>query len=308
MQTKDFSFQKHPLKGILLCLLGYFFMSLIGVFEKPIANSVNLTVILFFQSIICFLLILPASLKNYRQLLTIQMPGVYVVRIISGFICYALVFYLIRFMPMSEAYLYQYSGSLWVPLIMALWLNVRVPKYSWLGIIIGFIGIILMLKPGADMFGMIAILGVICGILQGVSVVAIGRLSVSEPLTKILFYYFLVCVIVTGVLLINHWQPLTWKDLILLSGIGVSTYIAQQFITASLHYAHASTLAPISYVSIFFAGIFGWLFWHEMSTTTTLIGMALVFFGCLLTILLNRSSKAAIVVDDEITAVLAVEK
>jgi len=54
MKINPATIERHPLKGILLCLLAYFFVALIGVFEKPIAHSVNLAIILFAQSLVCF--------------------------------------------------------------------------------------------------------------------------------------------------------------------------------------------------------------------------------------------------------------
>jgi drug/metabolite transporter (DMT)-like permease len=273
---------------------------MIGVFEKPINTDVPLTTILFFQSAICLLCIAPETIKNYRQLFRIQHQGIYVVRILSGMACYGILFYLIRSIPIAEAFIYQYSASLWMPFIMLLWLNVRMQKSLWWGILVGFAGILLMLKPSPAMFGIISLVGILCGIMQGISVVALRKLTVTEPVFRILFYYFLVGTLVTSFFLIKYWKPLTLKDLIFLLAVGLSTYLAQKFITISLRYAHATTLAPITYVSILFSGFFGWLIWHEVPEKITLLGMVLVISGCLLTLLFNqKASKISIEEDRE---------
>lgn len=291
MSHQDLAHERDPLKGMLICLAAYFFVALVGIFEKPIKTEVPIITILFFQSFICLLLIIPESLKKSRELFKVQQPFTYLVRIFTGVACYGVLFYLIRFMPISEAFLYQYSGSLWIPFIMFFWLNVRMERKLWWGIILGFIGVALMLKPGTAMFSVIAFLGILCAILQAISVVAVRKLSVTEPIFRVLFYYFLIGTLITGIMAIKHWVPLTLKDLLFLFGVGVNTYIAQKLVALSLKYAHASTLAPITYVSILFTGFFGWWFWYEIPSKITLLGMVLVITGCLLTILMNRKTK-----------------
>src|SRR5262249_25997996 len=119
-----------------------------------------------------------------------------------------------------------------------------------------------------------------------------------------LFYTFLIGTLLTGVLVLKNWSPLTLKDCLFLLGVGVSTYLAQKFVTLSLHYANATTLAPITYVSILFTGLFGWLIWDEIPAKITLIGMTLVIAGCMLTVLFNRSTKT---VTDPATTILPTE-
>lgn len=284
----SYSTEINSSKGLLICLLAYFFVSLIGLCEKSLSSTIPISVILFFQNGICVLLILPSLWRLGIKPLTKHYLGTYFIRILSGLGCYGTLFYIIRYMPISEALLYQYSGSLWIPLISLAWLNVRMPKNLWYGIVVGFIGILLILKPTQNMLGFISICGILCGIFQGVSVVAIRKLSVVEPLARVLFCYFFISTLASSVNALPNWPTLDSRDFILLLGVGVCTYIGQKLITVSLHYADATTLAPICYISIVFSGLIGWLFWQEIPDKTTLIGMSLVISGCFFAILANQ--------------------
>lgn len=280
MQSIAIAMEINPLKGIIICLIGYFFVALIGICEKSISSDTSLSVILFFQNIICFLLVVIELMPNKLKSLKTNQIGTYIIRITSGIGCYAILFYIIRYIPISEAFLYQYSASLWIPFIMLFWLNVNMEKNLWSGIIIGFIGIVIILKPNKETLGLISIAGIFCGILQAISMVAIRKLSITEPSGRILFYYFLVGTICSLLLIMTNWQ-LEQKDLFWLLGVGISTYLAQKFLTVSLKYANTTTLAPICYSSILFSGFFAWIFWYEIPDRWTLLGMFLVIAGCL---------------------------
>ncbi len=161
MTSTDIMIEKHPLKGIWLCLVAYLFASLIGICVKSMTTQVPLTVILCYQNIVCLVLLIPTIFKNGINQLNTNNVIDYVVRIVSGIGCSLTLFYVIRFVPISEALLYQYSAPLWIPFIMMIRLGVRLEKNIWYGIIIGFIGIIFILKPNAPQAQLVSLIGVL---------------------------------------------------------------------------------------------------------------------------------------------------
>jgi len=303
MKNAAIMIEKSAAKGIFLCIVGYFFASMIGVGVKLMTAAVPLTVILFYQNLICLLLLLPSIYKSgIGNLKTVNVSD-YVVRIGSGVGCSLALFYAIRFMPISEALVYQYSAPLWIPFIMSIWLKVELNKNVWYGILLGFVGMLLILKPDAPHLQLVSLVGVVCGIFQGISVVSVRKLSLSEPTQRILFYNFLVGTIIA--------LPFVWVDhtyfgqvdYLILLGIGVTTYLAQRFFTLSFQYANATTLAPMCYMAILFSGLFGWLIWHEVIVTKTLIGMVMVIVGCVLSIRANSRSRTEFTQDKSYTGV-----
>lgn len=294
--TNAIMIEKHPLKGIWLCMVAYLFASLIGICVKSMTTEVPLTVILFYQNIVCLLLLIPEIRKNGIIQLKTNNVTDYVVRIISGIGCSLTLFYVIRFIPISEALLYQYSAPLWIPFIMMIWLGVRLKKDIWYGIIIGFIGIIFILRPNASQAQLISLIGILCGIFQGISVVSVRRLSLKEPAFRILFYNFFFGTLIFFPFVLSSDVLLQSRDYLLLLGVGLITYLAQRFFTLSFQYANATTLGPICYTAILFSGLLGWLIWNEVIETITLFGMMLVIFGCLLSIKMSSNSKNTILI------------
>lgn len=288
MSNQSLFTEKNPIKGIFICLIGYFFVSLIGLSEKAISHSIHVGTILFFQNIICLALVLFQLMQSKDRNLKIAQPTTYFIRVASGIGCYAVLFWIIRYIPISEALIYQYSASLWIPLIMLLWLNIKMSTKMWYSILVGFVGILLILRPSNAVFSFVTLIGIACGILQAVSVVAIRKLSTTESNFKVLFYTFLVGTVISFPLFIADFSKISLDNIILLVGVGVCTYLAQKYIVLSLNYANPSTLGPICYSSILFSGITAWVFWHEVPTKENLLGMTLILIGCLLTVFISK--------------------
>ncbi len=277
--------------GIILSIIAYFFVALIGVSQKFVSAGTPIVLTLFFQNIIFLLLILPSIKRNKFKIQQPQQYYVYAIRTLSGVACYACFFYIIKYIPVSEGLLLQHAASIWIPMISYLWLKVTMPKKLWWSIIIGFVGLIFILKPQGDITHLLLIIGISCGILQGISVVSIRRLTATEPTSRILFYYFLFGTIVTLPFAIKPLLSITSSDFFFLTLVGLNTFIAQYIIAISLRYAKARTLGPTCYFSILFSAILSYLFWHETLDHLVLMGMSLVILSGLLQIYLTHFSR-----------------
>lgn len=288
VSTHHLSQESNPILGIGLCLLAYFFVTMFGLCEKLISHSVTVPAIIFCQNLICLVLIIPQLMKSGIQTFATRHWQLYVIRIGSGIGCYACLFFLLRKLPISEAFLYQYSASLWIPFVMLAWLSIPIKRDVWYGIIIGFAGICLILKPTDTTVGLISIIGLICSLFQAISVVAIRRLTAVEPIARILFYYFLTTTLIAGIVAFRHGVSIQATDIKWLAGVGIFAFLGQQFLAASLKHASASTLAPICYTTLLYSGIFDWIIWHQVPERATLLGMLLVMTGCLITLTLSK--------------------
>src|SRR5207244_1284592 len=107
--------------------------------------------------------------------------------------------------PLLDGVLQQNSAPLWVPFVAMIWVRKKLPISVWLGSMVGFVGIVLILKPGAEMLQPGVVLGILSGVSLGVALVAIKRLSYTEPTNRILFYYFLFGTIVTLPFALLQW-------------------------------------------------------------------------------------------------------
>jgi drug/metabolite transporter (DMT)-like permease len=213
--------------------------------------------------------------KNLRGHLWRGLAGV------SAMNCY---FYAIAHLPLAEAVLLNYSTPLFVPFIAAAWLGEKISCKLWAAIITGFVGIVLILKPGLDLFTPVSLIGVAAGVFAALAMVSIRRLTHTEPAFRIVFYFSLACTAVSALPLAWRWQtpdPALWTLLILM---GVLASLAQLLLTRAYSHAPAAQVGPFTYSTVVFAAAIGWIFWGEIPDLLSFGGTALVCLAGIMTI------------------------
>jgi len=258
--------------------------STMGAMVKYLSTELPNEMVVFFRSLMGLLALLPwvlhrglAQLKtgNWRGHLGRGLAGV------SAMYCY---FYAIAHLPLAEAILLNYSTPLFIPFIAALWLGEQLSGRLWLAIGVGFIGIVLILKPGHEIFTPVSLIGLASGVFGALAMVSIRRLSKTEPTLRIVFYFSLVCTLVSAVPLAWRWQmpePHLWA---LLIGMGVLASLAQLLLTRAYAHAPAAQVGPFTYSTVVFAAAIGGVFWNEIPDILSFFGTALVCLAGVLTI------------------------
>jgi drug/metabolite transporter (DMT)-like permease len=168
------------------------------------------------------------------------------------------------------------------------WLKAPINHKLWPGIILGFIGIVLILHPTKAIFnpGAFIALGGAC--MLAVAMLALRLLSASDKGHTVLFYYFALGALFTLPLCIIYWVPLTTSSIIQLIILGVLSAIGQYAFVHAFHYAKASQLGPFCYVSVVYAAILDWFLWGSIPDYLAIIGIILVCIGGILTIFFSR--------------------
>jgi len=274
--------------GALICTAGYFFIAVMGAFSKLVSLNVSALMILFFQNLVCLLLTLPHVIKQGWPLLKTTRKGLHLTRDFCGVMSFFCLFLSLKSISLVDGVLLQNTAPLWIPLVAFVWLKIKVRGHIWWGMLLGFLGIILILKPGFGVLNIASLLGVASGIFLAVALISIRRLASTEPTTRILFYYFLFGTIVTLPFLFIHFVTPSLKDFLYMLGVGISMYIAQMLITYSFKHGKASTYAPIAYSAVVYSGILGWLIWNTIPDFLSLIGLLLVIIGGLISLYYER--------------------
>jgi drug/metabolite transporter (DMT)-like permease len=171
-----------------------------------------------------------------------------------------------------------------VPFIAAAWLGEKISRKIWTAIATGFVGIVLILKPGLDLFTPVSLIGVASGMFAALAMVSIRRLTHTEPTLRIVFYFSAVCTAVSAVPLLWRWQtpdPGLWA---LLIGMGALASLAQLLLTRAYSHAPAAQVGPFTYSTVVFAAAIGWIFWGESPDLLSFGGTALVCLAGIMTI------------------------
>jgi drug/metabolite transporter (DMT)-like permease len=270
--------------GILFTVLAFLSVAIMSAFGKVAAPSVSSGVLVFFQNSISLVLLLPWVLRGGSAGLKTSHLGLHVVRGGSGMLSQYFMFVALNYIPLVDAVLLVNAAPLFIPLITYIWLKQSISGKMWVSLIIGFIGIVLILQPGASVFSWATPLAIVAGVFSAIALVTVGRLNLTEPSARILFYYFLISSILTTPLLIMRWSPPEPKAWMYLIGIGVTMAIAQFLLILAYEYASPSHVAPFNYAVVIFSGLIGWAVWNEIPNALSLVGTLLVCAGGILSV------------------------
>jgi drug/metabolite transporter (DMT)-like permease len=191
---------------------------------------------------------------------TARLPG-HLARSVSGVASIYCFFFALAHLRLADAVTLSYSSALFVPIVERLWLKSNVSPRLWGGILLGFLGVMLIVKPGAAAFQPIALVGLSAGLLGAFAQTGIRSLSATEPPGRIVFYFIAVGAALSALPLPWNWQlpsPRAWCQLML---IGLLATYAQLLLTRAYAWASAAQVGPFIYSGALFSAVFDLLLW-----------------------------------------------
>ncbi len=253
-----------------------FLFALMSVMVKVLAHSLPNAMVVFLRSSLSLLVLLPPLLaRGLGPLYTVHLRE-HVVRGTVGMAAMYCFFFVIGKLGLAEALLLNYSLPLFIPLVERAWLGEPVPRGIWKPLAIGMLGLILILKPGLGLFQPAAMVGVLGALFAATAQVGVRRLTLTESVTKIVFY-FSICstVIGLGPALFAWVTPTASSIPIILAMVAAGT-VAQLMMTRAYQLAPAAQVGPFIYGSVAFAALFDWAIFSRHPDGLSSFGTALV--------------------------------
>lgn len=285
---------RHDLRrGVAYAILTSAVGSLAAAGAKFLGARVSPYVIVFAQYLVGVLILVPWLVRRGPRALATSRPALHFWRSIAGWVGFMAYYVALARIPLVDASLLRSAAPIWVPLVLLLWLGVRLPAARWLAISTGFCGVLLMLHPGSGSASAWHVVGAFAGIGLAVSMATTRRLAATESPQAIIFYYFGIAGVATLPFALLHWQPLSPMDAIVLLLIGISIYITMALYTAAYTYAKSSVISPLSFLGVVFAGFLGMVFWGEVPGWLTLAGIVLVVAGGILAVWMESRGTSA---------------
>ena len=264
--------------GAIYMILSVLFFSFMDILIK-VTDEYDVGQIMFFRALFglipIFFLIPKNRIKNFYKTKNIKL---HFFRSFFGAIAMAAIFIGLRNLQLAEVTALAFSGPLWVVLFSMFFLSEKIRLKRWIAVGLGFIGVIIISKPGFDNLNFYYIYPIIfCIGFAGVSILIRKLTLAGEPVWLIAFYFSLVSVL-GGLLTIplGLWKMPNTYDFILLILIGLLGGIANLLLTQSYKLAEVTLTTPLKYLSLVIAIIFGFYFFEEIPSIHTLSGAALI--------------------------------
>ena len=231
----------------------------------------------------------PGGLQNLKT----RRLALHLLRSISGLFAHLFFYRAIVYVPLVDANLLLSAAPIGVPLFLLVFLQQVVARALWVSTLVGSIGVGFILHPHLQTLNRGAIDGLVSGVMLALALITGRVLASTEPPARQLFYYSLVSTLIGFPLMRLNRQTMYGHELFLLCSVGLFLFSQQFFLGQALRAIDAGLLSPMSYFTLVFAGVFGWLIWSETPDIRTFMGVALVLFSGLLTVLTGRTREAA---------------
>lgn len=265
------------LTGILLFLGAIFCFGVMDTMIKYLSGSYGTWQIMFFRA---FFALAPLAVLVARSggivALRTRRPLAHVLRSIAGVAAVFCFFFAFAYMPLADVYAIGFAAPLFVTALSVPVLKEKVGWRRWAAVLVGFVGVLVMLRPGAGVFSLIALVPLVGAFLYALLMLYIRVLSRTETNAAIVFYFMVTTAVVAGIAMLPDWVTPGPADFALLIATGVVGGVAQILFTQAFRLVSPSLAAPFEYTGMLWAVGFGYLIFGDIPDRAIWIGSAIV--------------------------------
>jgi drug/metabolite transporter (DMT)-like permease len=247
-------------RGALYMILAAFSFSVMAAFVKVGGSRLPSQEIVLFRSIVVWI-ITAVMIKRLHLPLWGKNKKLLFLRGFTGFLGLSAFYFTLTQIPIADSITIQYTNPQWAFFLLA------------------FTGVVFIVRPGYSIYTFPALIGLGGAFCAGLAYNLIRILRKTDHPLNIILYLPTVSIVLSIPLVIHNFTMPVGIEWLVLLAIGITTQIAQIFLTKSLHIEKAARATNVSYVSIIFATMFGLIFWGEIPDWRTAIGASLVIIA-----------------------------
>ena len=276
---------------IKFMVISTFSFACMNVTVKYLVN-VNAFQIVFFRSLSSLVFTMFFLLKtgipvfgNNRKLL--------VLRGLTGVTSMTFFFMSIKYIPVATAVSLRYIAPIFAAIFAVLFLREKTRPIQWLFFVMSFVGVLIIkgFDEQVDTYGLILVL--IAAVFSGLVYTIINKIGTGDHPVVVVNYFMAIATIVGGILSIANWKNPIGLEWILLMSLGISGYFGQLYMTKAFQTAKTNQVAPLKYLEVIFTLMFGLLWFDEIYTIWSLLGIALIIGGLILNVMYKSKNNQA---------------
>lgn len=272
--------------GILLMCVGIASLSISDAIAKALTAGYPVIQILFIRNLIAlpFAVFIALKMGGVGALRSYR-PAAHLLRGILWLLAAMIFFTSLKHLDIAEATALVFVAPVFITAISALFLKETVGWRRWLAVLAGFIGVLIVVRPGAGTFQSASVLPVITAVFYAVLMISARWVDPRESVWTLMLY-----LVGAGALLSALFAPFVWvgiqaADIWMFLGIAIFGTAGITLITQAFRFAPAATVAPFEYSALIWATFLGWFFWNEIPDMLTYVGAGVIILsGCYIVI------------------------
>ena len=265
------------MKAIILNASAWMIVPIMDAFAKHLSSSMDVFQIAWARYFFSAFFTLSLMIILYRK--TIVWSKNPKLQLLRGFVlafstlCF---FYSISVISLPKALTLAFVAPITCTAFSPIFLNEKVGIRRWSAVLVGFLGALIVIRPGFIEVNLATLAAVSCGICYGFYFIITRKLSTSDNSLLTLLFTSVVGLLIMSVITPYVWVKPSLNEWIIMALIGLIASVAHLFIIISLKYADASKLAPLGYTEIITNIIISYYFFHELPDNWTYLGLFII--------------------------------
>ena len=267
------------LLGILLMTLGMFSLSINDIIYKNLTMNFPVWEAVFFRafsgSIISLYLVYHSGIRSIKT----KKPVRHFVRAFSAVGCVVLYIFGIKYLLLSENIAIAHSAPIIAALLAVPILGEKIGIHRMLAIVIGFIGVLVIVKPGTDLFQLKSLLPIGSAFFMASVYLTTRSLMNTESSTSIVFYYSFALLFTSLIFFPSDFVIPDTFNLTLALSLGIMGSMGHYFMSQAARHADVAVTSPFEYSSFIFVGVMGYFFFYEIPSQSVVLGGVLIILS-----------------------------
>ena len=265
------------MKAIILNLSAWVMLPIMDGFAKYLSSTLPVLQITWSRYFFTIVITLPIMLFFFRKNLTwTEQPKLQLIRGLLLFCANILFFYSISIISLAKAITLAFIAPLIVTALSPFLLGEKVGYKRWAAVITGFIGSLIVIRPGFVELNLASIAALGTGVLYGFYLIVTRKLHDSDNPLLTLLLTGIVGAVLGSLIMPTVWVSPTITEWYMMFAIGFFASLGHLFIILSLRYADASKLAPFGYFEIVTSIIIGYYFFNHFPDSWTFLGLFII--------------------------------
>jgi drug/metabolite transporter (DMT)-like permease len=274
-----------PIRGAIWMLIAAACFTGMAAAVRHLSSGLHTFEIVFFRTILALPLMLPWLMRAGFGAMRTKRLGMFAVRGVVTMIASTCYFWGLALIPLADATAIMFTRPLFGALLAVLVLHEVVRTRRWSAIAVGFVGVLIMLRPIFDQLSTGIIVLFVAALFASVAAVLISHLARTEQPDTITMYYAISLTLLSAVPAALVWRTPGWDEVAWILGMGFFGTLGQRAMTRAFAAADVSVVLPIDFTRLLFAAAVGFAMFGERPVIWTWIGGTIIFAS---TVLLAR--------------------
>lgn len=270
------------LRGIAWLSMGTILLALSDAVTKGLGRTIHPFELSFFRYAVAIVMLAPVFLKMDATALRTTRPGLHVTRLFLATIGQTGLFVAVVNLKLADATALGFSKPLFTTVVAIFILSEYVSRRRWMLTLCGFIGVVVMLRPGTGVIDPYALIAIGSAFCMAIANVMIRVMAPTEPPSRILLYYHFGGVLLLAFPAVWVWStPIGW-DWALITLMGTGLTLGMVCFVRGFSIGEANAIGPSEYARLIYAGLIGFLLFGESIDRWTVSGGLFIVASTLL--------------------------